>query len=120
MSYEHNVTQNIIYFLTRRVDLYVPKYQLFMVGGSKGGWYDMKTANLYIPKWIFGLNCFEQLDDTYCIYYLAHELSHVYVGEQELHDHGELFYMYFRELCPKDLLYWEEEYLPENKELIYV
>jgi hypothetical protein len=110
----HNLTQALIFFLQHRSGLEIPDYNLKITNDGAGR-YEPYTKNLVIPKWIFSSDCKTRPSEEYCIYYIAHELSHVCVGEEEEAEHGILFYHYLNKLCPPDLIHWELEYLPENE-----
>lgn len=106
-----NLVQGIVYYLEKRSDIEIPHYNLELSTGNQGGAWLHETRKLIIPKWIFDVD----RDPEYCVYYIAHEISHVCVGEEEKSEHGILFYHYFNLLCPPALIAWEAEYLPENE-----
>ena len=113
-------TERVIDFLLSKSKLQKPMYNLIMTDGSKGGYYSPDTKELAIPKWIFETDCHNNPDTTYCFYYVAHELAHACVGFKEAVEHGELFYNYFKKLCPVQLQYWELHYLPDNRRFLDV
>ena len=113
-----NEAEATIDYLLRRANLDKPKYLLDLLEGSQGGFYDIKTQTLGLPKWIFLTDFYGVPDLTFRFYYVAHELSHALVGTREIYDHGELFYHYFNKVCPQDLKRWELDYLPDNERFL--
>jgi len=58
-----------------------------------------------IPTWVF-----DHDDSEYYLYYLAHELAHIYAGRRVCH--GTEFMQWFKNICPPHLWHHELGYKP--------
>lgn len=119
MDLFHKV-ERIIHFLLQRGGFNTPNFNLKLTKGPRGGYFCLEDCELAIPEWSLHTNFHGCSDDTFCYYYVAHELAHAVVGGYEEIDHGALFYDAFRQLCPIHLQHWELEYLPDNRSFLSV
>ena len=75
-------------------------------------------ARMLIPSWCFcerSVKAEEGRRATvhgHLIYYVAHELAHLYAGKDAAH--GPKFMRVFKKLCPRDLQHYELSYKPRN------
>ncbi len=96
-------------------------WELFVVNQDRGRCYHEKK-HITVPAWTFTKP--EERGPNYPLYYLSHEISHIYqrivetanalAGKKQEAPHGPIFYKYFRQICPPELQHYELTYRPQN------
>jgi hypothetical protein len=86
-------------------------FDIYCVNQRRGVCHNYRRY-LTVPLWSFTrpLN----KDENYWIYYLAHELSHIYAADLGEGGHGSIFMKIFKMICPEELQYHEYGYKPRN------
>lgn len=80
-------------------------WRFFAVKQSRGRCYCSEKV-ITIPAWVI-----DSPRKGYKAYYIAHEIAHVFsIGDQ----HGPIFMLEFRTICPVEFQHYELEYKPRN------
>lgn len=88
-------------------------YNIYCVDQYRGRFNSLKKM-ITIPKWT--IEKVEKKAKNYWIYYLAHELAHLfdYYDTKCVNPHGANFMKWFMRICPVELQHHEHEYKPRH------
>jgi predicted metal-dependent hydrolase len=86
-------------------DLLSKNWSIYVVDQRRGRCY-YSAKIITIPVW-----CLDDKRPGYKIYYIAHELAHVFAPTDS---HGQKFMAEFIKLCPKEYLHYELDYKPRS------
>lgn len=85
------------------------------VTNTKRGYACYDDLTITVPLWAYN----RTKDKSYFIYYISHELSHLYANKlYKSHGHDVNFYSVFKSICPKRYWKYEFNYIKSSKKYL--